>query len=359
MPIRIYTKLDGFNGEDNNEGNGRDRVLLIEGETDESRIYTAVDDTTGATVPTLGSAHPVFAGLTLKSRTPRRIRLGLWEMGLRYSGVSIGGPTTPAVQGLRWKWEFGQTTENRDYDIYDKPLIDRAGFPIANGFPFTSSSLFLKVWRQETDFDVATAFSITRRVNKVRMSILGRWWVDPGQVMLWTYAPDEDQRANMESVRTMYVLEFREGLRPFQPKWPNAGFNNWATTGLAGLDGRICYANGDPVDTPVNFKLTGEIVNQASRQFRLKKRDGNIVSLVATGNPSITALFSTVTTLNGNHATPPGSDKRLTYQWAYEPSADPSKPHWKILAGTTAETQLISQNFYDETDLRGLIPGIL
>ena len=351
MPVRIYTKLDGFNGEDSNEGNSRDRLLFIEGETDESRIYSAVDDTTGATVPALGSAHPVFSGLVLKSRTPRWIRLGLWEMGLRYGGISTDGPTTPATQGLRWKWEFGQTTENRDYDIYDKPLIDRAGFPIANGFPFTNSSLFLKVWRQETDFDVATAYTITRRVNKNRMSVFNRWWVEPGQMMLWTYAPDEDQRFGMTAIRMMYIFEFREGLRPFQPKWPNAGFNNWAN---ASEDGTICNGSGEPPPAPVNFTITGAIAGQASRLFRIKKRNGNIVQPNGGtgGNANQTQFMSLVDVPGAQHPTEPGSNKALTYQWSYYNHG------WKMLSGT-AETILLSQDFYKETDLRGLIPGII
>lgn len=351
MPVRIYTKIDGFTGSDANEGNTRDRVLLLEGENDESRIYTVIDDTTGKSVPALNSAHPVFSGMVLKSRDPNRIRAGLWEIRLRYGGIEAGTPTTPTT-ALRYRWEIGQTTENRDYDVYDKPLIDRAGFPISNGFPFTNSSLFLKVWRQETDYDVATAMTIMRRTNKVRMSILNRWWVDPGQMMLWTYAPDEDQRIGATSVRTMYLFEFREGLRPFQPKWPNNGLNNYAT---GSGDGAICYANGDPITTPVNFNINGEIIANTTRAFRIKKRDGNVVAAHGGvgGNASVLAKFSTVSTPNGTHATEPGSDASITYQWSFYNNG------WKMMAGTNAETILLSQDFYKETDLRGLIPGIL
>lgn len=350
MPVRIYTKLD-FSGEDTQERNSRNRTLILTGESDERRIYSAIDDVTGATVPGLGSNHPVFTGLRLVARLPSRFRSDAWEIQLRYDGIDATGDVPVANNDVTFKWEEGQVTEQRDYDVYEKPLIDRAGFPIGNGFPFVTSPLFLRVWRNETTFDVPTSHSIRLHVNKVRIQLFGAWWVEKQQMMCWSYAPTEAQRlGNTAKIQTQYLFEFREGVRPFQPRWPNRGFNNWAT---GTEDGAIVYANGDPIKEPVNFTSDGAIVAQADRLLRIKKRNGNVVQPRGGtgGNPLVTAQTSFVSTDAGVHTTEPSSTSALTYVWTH--------PTWKMMAGTSAETILLSQDFYKEVDFRGLIPGIM
>ena len=196
MSVRIVTLL-GFTGSESAEGISRTRELILTGESDESKLYTVSDATTGYKVPALGTTHPTFTGLTLRGRDPDRLTSYQWKIVLRYEGreLQTGGTTTTSE--IRYRWEFGQRTESRDYDIYDKPLVDRAGFPIADKFPFTYRTLFLKIWRPENDFDVPTAFQICQRVNSKRMYIFNRWWIDPGQMMLWTYSPESAPSAEL------------------------------------------------------------------------------------------------------------------------------------------------------------------
>lgn len=351
--IRVLIKLDAFSGSDSVTESRRQRELLVLGVSDESQVLSAIDGITGYAVPALGEAHPSFPGLRLTARDPQRITADQWSVRLDYAGTSTsGGGTGGQVEdgSVRWKWELGQETETRDYDVYDRPIVDRAGVPLAGGFPYKFNSLFLHVWRSESTFDVPTAYTLVRRVNKVRTFLLNRWFADPGQMMLWSITPEGDQRfagSSVTPVTIHYTFEFRPGQRPFQPAWRNEGFTAWCSSGTPATNvlGRICNQRGEPIETPAVLGMDGKPTDTRLRV--IDPATGTIVQPIA--NPNL--AFLPVIDPHGSPPTAafpsaPGTAANTTYQYAL----------WQAPAEVG---RLLSQDFYGETDFRGLIPGVV
>ena len=217
-------------------------VYKVAGNFNEYTCRTAIDDTTGLTIPTLDSPHTQNDQLLVTDITANRIAYApgfgpVHEVRVTWvASVSNGGDLLPTY--TEYQWDFEEENETVDHDVNGRAFVNTVYDPIRGGYQITRQIPVLKVWRQEPVFDVARAYQTSGRVNQNDMAVLG-YTVPKGSMILWSYRTQQPLRVGTTGpIKTELTFKFKEPKsdsdEPWQARLANVGFNGFGASNAYG-----------------------------------------------------------------------------------------------------------------------------
>lgn len=285
MPVRVLTRVGSLTGQSQLDGTASaDLQQIVTGVTSELEVATAADTFTGATVYRRGDPHPSYgtSRIVTSVRITQKDSTDSWDVDVTFGGQTYEDRST-AVD-TEWQWEIGSQTLSVFEDFNGRPFLDRNGQPFSDPASVETKTLFLHVYRTMI-YDVPTAWVSMTKVNTEPLNLFSRLFVDKGQMICWTIAPEGTQTRDNQPTRVKFTFEFRDGYRPFQDLRMQRSFQAFVSDS-GNVLGQICDQRGNPVSEAVLINTNGQPIEPSYRVLS-PKASGLVGASIANPSPPV------------------------------------------------------------------------
>jgi hypothetical protein len=256
------TPLEKWSETQFSAGNSARRVYTVSGVANELEACNAVPYQKGST-------HPLDSRLVAAAPRVQRVitPASLYEVAVDWSIFRLASnqppTTTENLLALPPKERFypGNTTTVQDIDADDMPILNSAGDRFDHGFPVEEATLFLKVWRWESTYDVRKAVAFQNKLNADNFNTRTAGMINAEHARVVTITPEaEDETAGL--VYVCYEFQLYDEVPDYRiPDMGHHGYSGTAKTyGVFVNSARKRYSGplrlngmGAPIETQVGI----------------------------------------------------------------------------------------------------------
>ncbi len=162
--------------------------------------------------------HPLSTWMYAESIDPSPQAPGYWHVLVTYSSNPAGrhiDPENPLSEPIRYRFEWGNTTEGCDRDAFGNVIQNTAGQSFSGAAPTDVLNGYLIAERNEPFYDAISAVAYSNAVNNATVSFGpgGIWRLKKGQACSRRAISLTPITSATPFVTVQYTIEFRGGFK--------------------------------------------------------------------------------------------------------------------------------------------------